>query len=188
MRKIDLIAAVVFIAIIALLAGCLTTGTAVITARLAPDSEGNSVRVTNLNFGTFAEMEVDLKDDATFRDYQDDIKNIDNIGFYLSITNNKAADVTFQLFLEPDTTVNYESVDGMVEAYADIILTDLTVPGFQKVVVDWNQSMEYVTNLLEFKDVLAGGVFSIYAAALPRADFDVTIDSLVAIVTLTGNK
>ena len=187
MNRIDSIPAAVVILIAVVLAGCILTGTVVITARLAPDADGDPVTITDQNF-TGAEMEVNLTDNATFKDYRDDIRNIENIGFYLSATNNSANDAVLQLFLEPDTAVNYSSVEMMIDSLADLILTDLPVPGNQTVTIDGNESMNYVTNLDYFKDVLEGGVFSIYPAALNRDDFSITIDSLVVIVTLTGKK
>lgn len=188
MLKRRLRIAAVLLAVAAFAAGCLTTGTAVITAKLSPDAQGNPIRVSNYLFATNGEFEVDLNDNATFKDYKDDIRNIDNIGFYLKATNNDPVDMTFQLFLEPDTSANYDSAQQLVDSYTDLILTDITIPANQTVIIDWNQSMEYVTNLDNFKDAIEGGVFSLYAAAIPRDVFDVTIDSLVVIVTLTGSK
>jgi hypothetical protein len=188
MRKIHLISAMTTAFIIAVAAGCLSTGTVVITAKLSPDADGNPIHVSNQLFAQNGEMEVDLSDNATFKQYRDDIRNIDNIGFYLEVTNNEPQPVDFQLFLEPNTSANYESVQEMLDSLTNIILTGVNVPAGKTVTIDWNQSIQYVTNLDEFKDVLKGGAFSLYAAVLPRDAFDVTIDSLVVIVTLTGTK
>ena len=59
--------------------------------------------------------------------------------------------------------------------------------------IDWNESLQYITNLDLFKDVIADGVFSLYLAAIDpvsgsRDNFNLTVDSLVFIVTLTGKK
>jgi len=184
-RKYILLA--VLLSIPAVWIGCIMTGTVVITSSLVPDSEGNDVLVTDAYYDE-AEQEVDLTDDATYKEYRNDIRNIENVGFYLSAENTGNVDVNFQLFLEPDTTENYESSQAMVDSLADIILTDLVIPANQKVVIDWNESVEYITNLDYFKDVIEGGVFSLYPAAIPRDNFDIVIDSLVVIITLTGQK
>ena len=89
---------------------------------------------------------------------------------------------------EPDTAANYDSIAVMIDEGTDLILTGVPIPENQAVTIDWNQSMEYITNLDYYKDVLEGGVFSLYAAAIPREVFDVTIDSLVVIITLSGSK
>jgi len=170
------------------MAGCIMTGTVVITASPVPNADGETVTITDQNYSG-AEIEVDLTNDATFKEYRDDIRNIESIGFYLSVTNHEFTDATFQLFLEPDTTKNFDSVQAILDSPADLILTDLVIPGDGKpVTIDWNESMEYVTNLDYFKEILEGGVFSLYPASLDREDFNITIDSLVVIVTLTGKK
>lgn len=168
------------------LAGCIVTGTLVITAKVAPDVNGDPIIVSNLDFSA-AELEVDLSNDATFAEHRDDIKNIENVGFYLSAKNEKAFPVTFQLFLVPDTSKNFDSAQALVDSLALPILTDLQIPALSTVTIDWNESMQYVTNVHEFKDVLQKGVFSLYPAAIPRNDFKVVIDSLVVIVTLTSS-
>jgi hypothetical protein len=90
-----------------------------------------------------------------------------------------------------DTAANYGSAQELVDSLADLILTGLRLPArtatTHRTIVDWNESMKYITNLDEFKDELETGVFSLYPAVIPRDNFNITIDSLVIIVTLTGN-
>lgn len=178
--------------------GCIFTGTVVVTATLAPDADGNPVTVSNSDY-VDGELEVNLNDDPTFRDYRDDIRNIENIGFYLSATNILQTDITVQLFLEPDTAMNWPSAQVVADTSAsprtqvDLILTGVTIPGGQTVTVNWNQSMAYVTNLEFFRRTLETGVFSLYPAAFNPVDgsrdtFRISIDSLVVIVTLSGAK
>jgi hypothetical protein len=143
------------------------------------------VTVANTDFSD-AEMEVNLSEDATFNEHKDDIKNIDNIGFYLSVENNLDTAATFQLFLVADTGKNYDSAQALIDALEDPILTGLTIPARKKIVIDWNQSMKYIGDLEPFKAILEKGVFSIYPVAIPRDRFNLTIDSLVVVVTLTG--
>ncbi len=187
MKKIYLIPAAFLIIIAAVIAGCIMTGTVVITASPVPNADGETVTISDLNYSG-AEIEVDLTNDATFKEYRDDIRNIENIGFFLKATNHEVTDTTFQLFLEPDTAKNFDSVWAILVSPADLILTGLVIPGGESVTIDWNESMEYVTNLDKYKEVLEGGVFSLYPASLDRENFNFTIDSLVVIVTLTGKK
>jgi len=172
--------------LVALIAGCIFTATVVITASIVPDADGEPVVISNSD--STEKLRVDLRADPTFDDYKDDIKNIESIGFYLSAENQFFTDATFQLFLEGDTTRNYTSAQGLVDSLVQLVLTDLVIPARSQVVVDWNESIQYIDNLEEFKEVLAAGVFDIYPSAFPRDNFKIKIDSLVVIVTLTGSK
>lgn len=183
------------------IAGCVFTSTVVITSKVAPDSNGEALSVSGLDY-TEGEHLVNLNDNATFNDFKADIKNIDNIGFYLSVENNlfSTTPTMFQLFLVPDTSKHYTSAQMLVDSLADLVLTGVLVPGRTasspdppRVTIDWNESLQYITNLDLFKDVISDGVFSLYLAALDlstgsRDNFNLTIDSLVFIVTLTGKK
>lgn len=174
---------------IAIAAGCIMTGTVVITASVAPDEAGQSIRITQLDYEK-GELEVDLTNDKIFQDYKDNIKNIDNIGFYVSAENQGFSDVTFQLFFVDDTSRNYASVDEILQdsIVPELIFTGLTLTARESTTVEWNESLEYISGLDLFKTYIADGVFSLYPAAIPRDNFDVIIDSLVIIVTLTGSK
>jgi hypothetical protein len=188
------------------IAGCVFTSTVVITSKVAPDKYGDPITFVDLNYPETTRIDgceqlVDLTKNATFNDFKTDIKNIDNIGFYLSVKNNRFNNTTkFQLFLVPDTSKHYLSPQMLVDSLADLVLTDVLVPGPTatspdppRVTIDWNESLQYITNLDLFKEVISDGVFSLYLAALDpatgaRDNFNLTVDSLVFIVTLTGKK
>jgi hypothetical protein len=187
MKDIQLILIAAFLILAVIGAGCITTSTGVVKVGLAPDENGNPVRIRHLN-SPITELEVNLEDDPTFKDYQNDIRSIDNIGFHVSGENNMFSSTTFQIFLEPDTAANYLHIDSLLDNFVGLILTGVIFPDRGTVVIDWNASMEYVTGLDEFKEVLKGGVFSLYPTAIPRDNFDINLDSLVVIVTLSGSK
>lgn len=184
---INRLSAVSFVAAVILAAGCIMTGTYVATAKLVPDKNSSSVTVSTYpGQDSGVKLVVDLRDDADFRDNQDKIKDIESIGFYLKARNNLAGGVTLQLFLEEDTTKEWTNAQMVVDSSTELVFTGLTIPGNKTVTVDWNQSMQYITNLQAIKDILETGRFSIYPVAIPRDDFSITIDSLVVIVTLSG--
>ena len=167
------------------LSGCIMTATGVITVRLAPDDYGNPVTVTEADYSE-GEIEVNLSEDEDFAEFREKIKDIDNVGFYLEVTNNLGTDATFQLFLEPDTSKNWTDPAYVVDSGAYLVFTGLTIPGGESVTIDWNASMAYINNLAEVKPYLESGLFSLYPLAVPHDDFNLTTDSLVIIVTLTG--
>jgi hypothetical protein len=183
--KIKRLSAVSFIAAVIMAAGCITTATYVVTAKLIPDPDPVTVSTYQDNHGA-VKLVVDLREDSDFLENQDKIKDIESIGFYLKAKNNLADGVTFQIFLEEDTTKNWANGQMVADSSTELIFTGLTIPGNKTVTVDWNQSMQYITGLAAIKDILEGGRFSIYPVALPRNDFSVTIDSLVVIVTISG--
>lgn len=175
-----------------IIAGCVFTSTVVITHKVAPDSAGEPIAITNLSY-TGGKQVVNLNDNSTFNDFKADIKNIDNIGFYLSVENNLFSPTMFQLFLVPDTLKDYQSPQMLVDSLADLVLTGVTVPARSQVVIGWNESMQYITNLDLFRSTIENGAFSLYLAALDtqtgrRDNFNLKVDSLVFILTLTGKK
>jgi hypothetical protein len=181
-------AASIILAII-ILAGCITTGTIVITAKVAPKPDDSPIAISNQDY-TEGKIIVDITNDASFKDYKGNIKNIDNIGFYARVRNEISADATFQLFLEGDTSITWTSPDTVVLPASGtyLIFTGLMIPAGDTVEVTWNESMEYIDNLDEIKEVLETGIFSLYPVAIPRNNFRIEIDSLVVIITLTGKK
>lgn len=175
-RIIATVAAILF------LIGCIGTGTFVATVSLITPDEPVTISDEDYSQG---EIEVNLAGDRDFKDNQSKIKNIDNVGFYLSVTNNKAFPVEFQILLESDTSRNYTSAQGAVDTATALVLTGLTIPAGQKVIVDWNKSMQYMTGVGDIKEIVKTGSFGLYPAVIPRGDFSVTVDSLVIIVTAT---
>ena len=169
------------------LTGCLLTGTVVITAKLVPDAAHNSVTISHLSYDG-GKIDVDLNNDKTFLDYRDNINNIDNIGFYAKIRNHEFFDLTFQLLLEEDVTKNWTSAQMAVDSATALVFTGLTLPNRATKEITWNESLEYISDLDEIKAILETGTFSLYPAVVQRDDFNITIDSLVLIVTLTGKK
>jgi len=174
------------------IAGCIFTSTVVISKKIIPNADGEPIVITNLSYSGGKQV-VDLTDNETFNDYKDNIKNIDNVGFYLEAENNLFSPTMFQLFLVPDTSKDYSSPQMLVDSLADLVFTGVTIPARSKVAIDWNESMEYITNLDLFKSTLESGVFSLYLAALDREtgqrdNFNIRVDSLVVIITLTGKK
>lgn len=171
----------------ALISGCLFTGTVVVTAKLAPDAASNPITISNLSYSA-GKIDVDLNNDPTFNDYKDNINNIDNIGFYGKFRNNNFFDLTFQVFLESDPEKTWTSAEMAADSATALVFTGLTLSARETTEVTWNESMEYITNLDDIKAILETGRFSIYPAVVQREEFNIAIDSLVLIITLTGSK
>ncbi|MFH1699579.1 MAG: hypothetical protein ABIE07_03240 [Candidatus Zixiibacteriota bacterium] len=190
-KKIDLMLAVSAIAGL-LISGCILTATGVVTVKLVPDKYGQPLIIQEIGYSDNGKISVNLSDDEDFEDLKAHISNIDNLGFYLEVTNKEFSPVTFQIFIDSDTSADYTNIDMIIDS-TELILTGLEIPAgspfnTKKTIVNWSQSMEYITGLTEVKSILETGVFSIYPLAIPRDNFNLSIDSLVIIVTLTGKK
>lgn len=181
--NIKRLSAVSLVAAAILAAGCIMTATYVVTVKLAPDP--GPIVISTVQHSSAQKLVVDLRRDADFLEHQDEIKDVESIGFYIKAKNNLSDGVTFQLFLEEDTTT-WDDAQMVADSSTELVFTGLTIPGNQTVTVDWNQSIQYITGLDYIKDILEKGRFSIYPVAIPRDNFSVTIDSLVIIVTVSG--
>lgn len=195
-KKIDLLLAISAVAVL-FISGCILTATGVVTVKLVPDEYGDPLIITPLSYNDplnpNGEIEVNLSDDEDFEDLKEHISNIDNLGFYLEVTNREFNEVTFQILLESDTSANYTDPQMVIDSAADLIFTALKIPGRPqtgevKTVVEWSESMQYITGLIDVKPILETGVFSLYPLAIPRDEFNLSVDSLVIIMTLTGKK
>ncbi|MEZ5360022.1 MAG: hypothetical protein R3F48_14495 [Candidatus Zixiibacteriota bacterium] len=173
--------------------GCIMTATVIVTAKLSPNDVGQPIHITNDDY-TGSRIIVDLTEDEDFDEYKDKIKNIDNIGFYLEASNPTFTPVTFQLFLEPDISKDWTDPEMPVDSGSYLIFTGVQVPARTqstatgKLIVTWEESIQYINELDVVKEYLEKGEFSIYPNVVPRDNFNITVDSLVLIVTLTGEK
>lgn len=199
MKRILHILAPGIVAAIFLVAGCLSTSTFVISAKVAPPTR--IITNANYNSATTGKIVVNLEDYPDFADNKDKIASIDNLGFFLWVKNNATVPVTFQLFLMPDTARNFPNIDSVASfaSGAYLVFTGLSLPARPTVgdvpttTVDWNSSLQYMSGLEEVKSALQTGHFSLYPAIFYEGDSEVKrdslkieIDSLVVIVTLTG--
>ncbi len=162
------------------LSGCLVTGTFVIDFRIS-DSDIND---DNEEFIFFA---VDLTEEDDWNDHKDKIKNIDNVGFQLWLTNNSTEAMSAKFYIAPHTATPAYADSNDVKANADLILTGLSVsagPGTEKH-IDWPTSLSMIKNLDIIKNYAESGEFSIYIIKTP-ATIDFTLDSANVIVTFTA--
>jgi hypothetical protein len=208
MKRILSILAPFIVAAVFLMAGCLSTSTFVISAKMAPPTR----IITNANYNSFmyvgtsdsvryGKIVVNLEDYPDFANNKDKIASIDNLGFFLWAKNNATVPVTFQLFLMPDTARNFPNADSAASFASGsyLVFTGLALPARPTVgavpttAVDWNGSLQYISDLEGVKAALKSGHFSLYPAIfygddpdIKRDSLKITIDSLVVIVTLTG--
>ncbi len=163
--------------VLSVFCGCegLIVGTFVISL----DIDGGDI-VTQDDFSKFY---VDLTTESEWNDHKDEIKDIDNVGFQLWVTNSGATAVTGQLFASTDSSY---ADTAAVRDSATLVLDGLTLPP-GATYVDWPSSLTYLREVDKLKQLVEGGTFAIYAltTTLP---FTITVDSATVIVTVTAGS
>jgi hypothetical protein len=137
----------------------------------------NSEISSHTDFNSF---KVDMTKEDSWNKHKDDIKNIDNVGFRLWVTNSGGSNISGELYASTDSTL---ADTAEVRANATLIFAGPAFsPGASY--IDWPTSLKYVHNLAALRTLLQGGAFTVYGltATLP---FNMVIDSAEVIVTVT---
>ena len=176
MKNLKSLLATISLPLIAvLLTGCLITGTFI-----------TEILFTNIDFVPTENLyreQVDLTEDDTWEEHQDDIKSIDLIGFELWITNSSGSDQTFQGYVNP-ADEQYYSTAANVQSNATVILDELTLaPGPNY--VSYPQSFTYIKNIETLKTLVESGQLNVYGLV---SGGSFTLDSLRVIVTFTAGQ
>lgn len=171
-----------FASISALLALFIIGGCNLITGTFVIDIDVENTNI--IPHDTFEYFAVDLTTNDTWKNHKDNIKNVDNIGFQLWVTNNGTDSVGWEFYADT-TTVPHTDIPS-IKAHAKQVLAGLTLPPGAKY-IDWPTSLIYLNSkeLPTFKQWVETGKFDIYALTnvLP---YNVTIDSAKVIITVTA--
>lgn len=150
-----------------LIAGCIVSGQFVITFDLNQTIHSTDT-VMDYVF-------VDLTDNGTWKDHEDDIQGIIDVKFEARFTNNLSTQNTGEVYISAGDSL-YSSV-AEVQAKATRILSGIVLPGNQSVPISFSESAQYIENLSEVLDLLESGKFYIYGIA-GTVPFDVTIEGV----------
>ncbi len=155
-----------------LLAGCLVSGTFIITHSFQFTAQSG-----------FYFYQVNLTTEQVWKDHSDKIDFIDAVGVELYITSNEAGNVTFDAYVD-----NYSgagSNPSSVPASATKIIDNLTVPpGSTK--ITYAQSLGLITNLSTLKTLAKVGQFDFYGTSSGNDGNTFIIDSGKVIVTFSA--
>jgi len=162
---------------VSILAGCSSflTATSVIEFRI----HGGEINTLN----ELSYVQVDLTEEDVWKDHKDDIKNIDDVGFELWLTNDTNYSLTGEVYIAPFDSAAYTTA-AEAEANASLILQALNMPAGATTYIDWPTSLDHMANVETLKGFAEEGKFTIYAltTTLP---FKMTVDSATVIVTVT---
>jgi hypothetical protein len=177
MRTIrEKLAAVSLLGILLLMAGCLISGTFVVTIFIGPDDF--------TTFTGFYHYEVDLSTNSDWQERKDDIQNIDVIGVEMWLTNSSDAAATFDVWIDDINEPAYTSI-AAVDSNATQILEDIHIdPGMNH--VTYAESLPQIQNVATLKDLAETGEFHYYGASTLGAMF--VLDSARIIVTVSAGS
>lgn len=156
---------------------------------------GTFVLVESFSFTTqtgFYPTAVDLTENSTWKEHEDDIDRIEVVGFELWITNNETSEWTYTGYVHestmPDDTLDQADVDSL----ATLVFGPLTVPagtpsaGTQRFVT-YAESLGLLSNISTLQSLVKGGVFDYYAIATGGSGgLGGQVDSIRIIITLAA--
>lgn len=165
------------------LAGLLLAGCDLIGAQLRIELDvippNSSQQSTHQTVGTIG---VDLTTNSDFRDNQDKIKSVDEVGFVFRVRNNRTETATGRIYMTA-APLNFPTPETLASS-ATLVLDGLTVPGSSYIEVDYAQSLALQQNQALLHQQVKSGRIYLYGVA-QGAPFDVTIDQLTVVLVMT---
>ncbi len=104
---------------------------------------------------------VDLTDDETWQEHQEDIQKIIDAKFETTIKNNAGTVATGQLYVSDQSGLTY----GQLASEATLILSGIEIPAGDSVMIGFNDSVQYQQNLQTLLDLAETGLFHLYGVA-----------------------
>lgn len=165
-------------AVILALAGCLVSGTFVLSILLVSNQDLSYD--SNLYYG-----EADLTTESIWEDHSDNIKNIDVVGFELWVTNKTGTPNTIDVYAT-NISSSLDSLStrtGVIDS-ATQVLKELPLAS-NKTHISYGQSFKYLINTGTLKSLVKDGAFKAFIL-IDTTGVVVTVDSLRVIVTMTA--
>lgn len=150
-----------------LAAGCIISGQFVITFALNKTIHSTDT-VMDYVF-------VDLTDNSTWKDHEDDIQGIVDVKFEVRFKNNLGTQTTGEVYISAGDTKH--TTVGDVQANATRILSGIVLAGGESQSISFSESAQFIENLSTVLDLLETGKFYIYGIA-DSVPFDITIDGV----------
>jgi len=158
----------------AMLSGCMmVSGT---------DSFSQAIGDFNVSSSTFDSENVDLRENSTYEDHQEDIELVDRIGFSMSLVNVSGVDATASVYVSDDPNL---ATAAEVVSKATLIFSDLAVPAGGRT-IDYEESVDLILNFEELQSLVERGTFTVYALA--GGDYDVDINNVIVTITITFSE
>ncbi len=174
-RNLGIVGAVMAVS---LLAGCLLSGTFIFSYMLVKDKD--LIYYNDLYYAS-----VDWTDDDDWEDHQDNIKDIDLVGFELWATNAGETADTFTVYIaDLQSSLDGSSTRSEVDSVATLAVNGLPIAPSGQTHVTYGQSFKYLDNVETLKNLTEAGKFKLFAF-MTSPSANLTVDSVRVIVTLT---
>jgi hypothetical protein len=130
---------------------------------------------------------LDLTTNDVWIDHEDDIKDIDNIGFEMWLSNTAGTNNFVDCYIADfGSALNGASSRSAVESGATRVLVDVPMPPGTSF-LGYASSFSHIEHLTELKTLGESGQFKFWALAdITTSEF--TIDSLRVVLTLTAGS
>jgi hypothetical protein len=165
-----------FLALLAIcIQGCLLSGTYVIYF-----TEIDEIISTHDEWNWAS---VNLSENATWKDHEENIKYIDEVGFSFKAENRSLTDsATGQLYISDEDNL---ITIPLIKEKATLIVDGIFLgPGETKHIL-WNESFKYILNFDIIKKHVESGEFHLYGICRDTP-FNVRFYDIVAVITVTA--
>jgi hypothetical protein len=156
---------IALIGIVALIAaGCIVSGQFTIVVNIE-DEIAYVNQVLN-------SAEIDLTNDDTWKDHKDDIQNIIDVKFELTLVNGTGGPITGEIYVsETEYTTAADVQDNAL-----LVVSGIIVDANDERKITFSESAQYINNLTELLDLVEQGHFFVYGLAADPP-FVITVES-----------
>jgi hypothetical protein len=139
------------------LAGCIVTGNILIVIELEEDKH----LTTNDSFDKWL-VSKDDPDNQEWRDHEDDINHIVDVGFAVTLDNSASnVDATGEFYISKDGNLNADDLHPD-SSNAYIILSGIVVKAGEVRKIRWQESYDFLSNFKALKQYGMDGEFWLY--------------------------
>jgi hypothetical protein len=164
------VVALLVLSMAAVFSGCLISGT---------ESFSKDLGDFNVTANSFDGENVDLTEDSTYEDHQDEIQLVDRVGFSMSLVNVSGVETQVSVYISDNPNL---ATPAQVKDLATLIFEDLVVPVGGRT-IDYKESLDLLQNFSALQDAVERGTFTVYAVA--GGDYNVDVNDVVVTITLT---
>ena len=126
---------------------------------------------------------VDLSENATWKDHEEDIKYIDEVGFSFKAQNLSSTDsATGRLYISDEDSL---MTIPLIKERATLIVDGIFLAPEETKHILWNESFKYILNLDILKKHVESGQFHLYGIC-KDTPFNVRFYDIVAVITVTA--
>ena len=126
-----------------------------------------------------------LEGNDVWEDHKDEINSIESVEFAAKITNWENTEATGQVYISDNGALN---TPAAIQNNATLILDGISIPPGEQVVIEREESAQYIMHFEELRAQVESGDFYVYAVA-DNVPFHIEVaESLAVIVSFTAGN